>query len=505
MKRTAITLMAIAIFSKVLGFGRELTLSYTYGTSSISDAYLIALTIPSAIFGFVSNGLVAGYIPMYNRIVAAEGEAGAQTFTSNLANIMFVICSIVISVSLAFTGPIVKFFASGFSGDTLNLCIRFTKITLLAIYFPSLVAIYTGYLQIKGNFVVPAFVGVPFNLLVIISLFLSLKLGLITMAIGFVLAMGAKWFLLIAYARSDGYKYRFYLHPRNPRIKEFFLLVLPVIIGVSVNEINVLVDRTIASTLVEGGISALNYANRLTAFAQGIFVASISTVLYPLISKLAIEQRITELKQHLSTAITGISLLMVPSVVGMVLFAQPIVTILFRRGAFDADSVALTAYALSFYAIGMIGWGITDVSLRAFYAFQNTKTPTILAIVGVAVNIVLNLVLSRYIGIGGLALATSIAALTVSFLMLLGLRKKIGALGLTKNVIAFFKIVIASLIMGVGARISFGFLLNMMGQNLSLILSIILAVIIYALLIYFMRIEEVDNVVDRLKLRFKCK
>lgn len=194
----------------------------------------------------------------------------------------------------------------------------------------------------------------------------------------------------------------------------------------------------------------------------------------------------------------------VPAVVGMVLFAQPIVTILFRRGAFDADSVALTAYALSFYAIGMIGWGITDVSLRAFYAFQNTKTPTILAIVGVAVNIVLNLVLSRYIGIGGLALATSIAALTVSFLMLLGLRKKIGALGLTKNVIAFFKIVIASLIMGVGARMSFGFLLNMMGQNLSLILSIILAVIIYALLIYFMRIEEVDNVVDRLKLRFKC-
>ena len=211
--------------------------------------------------------------------------------------------------------------------------------------------------------------------------------------------------------------------------------------------------------IAEGGISALNYANRITIFAQGIFVLSISAVLYPRISKLAVQNKITEMKKSLSSAVTGISLLMLPSAAGMIIFSQPIVRLLFKRGAFDDISLGLTASALTFYSIGIIGWGIGEVALRVYYALQDTKTPTILAAAGILLNIMLNVVLSSYMGIGGLALATSIASMFTAFLLLMGLRKKIGALGITQMLISFKKILIATLIMSIVARGTYELLL----------------------------------------------
>ena len=182
--------------------------------------------------------------------------------------------------------------------------------------------------------------------------------------------------------------------------------------------------QTCALPISEGGISALNYANRITIFAQGIFVLSISAVLYPRISKLAVQNKITEMKKSLSSAVTGISLLMLPSAAGMIIFSQPIVRLLFKRGAFDDISLGLTASALTFYSIGIIGWGIGEVALRVYYALQDTKIPTILAAVGILLNIMLNVVLSSYMGIGGLALATSIASMFTAFFVTDGITQK---------------------------------------------------------------------------------
>lgn len=500
MGRTALILMLITVFSKILGFIRELTLSYTYGTSYISDAYLIALTIPSAIFGFVSNGVIAGYIPMYNRIASEAGESECAEFSSKLENALILLCTIVICSSLFFTESIVKLFASGFTGQTLDLAVNFTKITLLSIYFPSLIAVYTGYLQVKGSFIVPALVGIPFNFLVIASLLFSVKIGVQAMAVGFVFAMSVKWILLVVNAFKYGYHYRFNLDFKDPFIQEFFRLVLPIVIGLSANQINVLVDRTIASSIAEGGISALNYANRITIFAQGIFVLSISAVLYPRISKLAVQNKITEMKKSLSSAVTGISLLMLPSAAGMIIFSQPIVRLLFKRGAFDDISLGLTASALTFYSIGIIGWGIGEVALRVYYALQDTKTPTILAAAGILLNIMLNVVLSSYMGIGGLALATSIASMFTAFLLLMGLRKKIGALGITQMLISFKKILIATLIMSIVARGTYELLLlSYWDSNLVLLISIILAAIVYFVFVYLAKVEGLQELAGAIK------
>lgn len=503
MKKTAIAIMIITIASKFLGFIREITLSYFYGASAVSDAYLIALTIPSVIFAFIGTGLATSYIPLYSNITHEKGVSRADQFTNNIINFVVVFCTIFVLLGLIFTEPLVKIFASGFTGETLQLAALFTRITLLGIFFTGVIHIFSGYLRIKNNFVIPALVGFPLNIITIAAIALSANHNIAVLAIGSVIATASQLLLLIPFVRQKGFRYRFVLDRHDAYLKKLLYLSIPIIISVSVNQINILVDRTLASQIVEGGISALNYANKLNLFIHGIFVVSITTVMYPLISRMAAEKNISGLKKVLAEAISGINLLVIPATVGMMIFAEPIVRLLFGRGAFDEQAIILTATALLFYTLGMLGIGLREVLSNAFYAFQDTKTPMINAAIAVGLNIILNIILSRYMGIGGLALATSISALFCTFLLFISLRKKIGHFGLLDISRSFLKIVVASLLMGVIARTAYGALLTQWSANLALLASIIIGAGVYFVIIYFLKIKEVEEFINVAKKELK--
>jgi len=503
MKRIAIVLMLITIFSKLFGFLREITLSYFYGASSISDAYLISLTIPGVIFSFVGTGLATGYIPMYSKIKNDYGEEDASKFTNNLTNIIVLLSSIIILFGLLFTEQLVLIFASGFEGETLELAVKFTRISLIGVFFSGLVYIYNGYLQIKSNFIVPALIGFPLNIIIITSIYLSSHNNILILIIGSVIATASQLLFILPFVFKKGHKYKFIIDIKDQHFKTMAYMALPIIIGVSVNQINVLVDRTLASQIAIGGISALNYANKLNGFVQGLFVVSISTVMYPMISKMSAERNIIGLKKAVSEALTGVNLLVIPATIGFMIFTEPIVKLLFGRGAFDSTAMAMTSQALFFYAIGMIGFGLRDILSRAFYSLQDTKTPMINASIAVVMNIILNIILSKYLGIGGLALATSISALFCTLLLLFSLRKKIGPLGLKNTSITFIKILSASIIMGIISKLSYDSLINYLSGNLSLLIAIAIAGIVYFFIIYFIKIEEVDTMILRVKIKMK--
>ncbi|MGB5823481.1 MAG: murein biosynthesis integral membrane protein MurJ [Proteocatella sp.] len=499
MKKTAVILMVISVLSKITGLGRDLTLSYIYGASNISDAYLISITIPGVIFGFIATGIAAGYIPMYSKILSVDGEYEANLFTNNLINILLVICTIVVALGLIFTDQIVRTFASGFKGETLALTVQFTKITLFAIYFTGTVSIFSGFLQIKDNYIIQALIGLPLNFFLILSIIIGPHTNVVMLATGYVVAIVSQLLLMIPYMRRNKYRYKAVFDLKDKNIRNMAYIVMPLILGVSVNQINVLVDRTIASQLAVGGISALNYANRLNGFVQGIFVLSIATVLYPMMSKMAAEENMIGLKKSLSESITGINLLVLPATMGSMILATPIVSILFGRGAFDNDALHLTSYALFFYSIGMIGFGLRDILSRVFYSIQDTKTPMINAAIGMVLNIILNIILSKYMGIGGLALATSISAIFTTGLLFISLHKKIGSFGLKHIFVSFVKISFASLIMGLLAKTSFDYFSGIIGPSLSLIIAIGVGAISYSVMIYFMKIEDVDVLVNSVK------
>lgn len=503
MKKTALLLMIITILSKILGFSRDMILSYFYGASGITDAYLISLTIPGVIFGFIGAGISTSYIPMYSRIESLGGPKEGNKYTNNLINILLALCTVLFALGLIFAEPLVKVFASGFEGETLELAIIFTRISLFGMYFTGLISIFNGFLQIKGNYVIPALIGFPMNIVTIIAIIISAKGNVVILAIGSLIATVSQLLLILPFAYRKGYEYKPIFDIKDENIINMVHIALPVIIGVSVNQINKLVDRTIASKIAEGGITALNYASKLNGFIEGIFVASITTALYPMISKMVAENNIDGLKKSVSEAISSISLLIIPATVGAMVFPEPIVSLLFGRGKFDAHALSMTSVALLFYSLGMIGFGFRQVLSRAFYSMQDTKTPAINAAIAVALNIVLNIVLSRYMGIGGLALATSISTIFCAALLFISLRKRVGAFGLKTIVISFIKITGASLVMGLIAKLAFEILMRGLSQNLSLIISIGIGAIVYFIMIISMKIEEVDVLIGAFKRRFK--
>ncbi|WHY00414.1 murein biosynthesis integral membrane protein MurJ [Neobacillus sp. DY30] len=503
MRKTALVLMILAVISKFFGFGREIALSYFYGTSMISDAYLISLTIPGTIFAFIGAGIATSYIPMYVEIEKQKGIAVANRFTSNMINLVILICAVIIFLTLTQTVNIVKIFASGFEGETLKLAVKFTRISVLGIFFSGIVFILTRYLQIKGKFNIPALLGIPFNFAIVAFIVISGTLGEQFLPVGIVIAMALELLLLIPFAIKSGYKHKFTTSLKDKYLKKMIILALPVILGTSVNQINTLIDRTIASQLELGGISALNYANRLNFFILGIFVTSITTVMYPMISKMAANKNIKGLKGKLTESLTGVSLLLIPATVGTLIFAEPIVQLLFGRGAFDSKATLMTSNVLFFYSLGMIGVGFREILSNAFYSLQDTKTPMINAVIGVILNIILNIILSKHLGVGGLALATSISAIFTAILLFISLRIKIGPLKLKNVSKSILKITFSSLIMGLTSKLCFDLLIILVSQNISLFISIVVGSISYLVIILLMRIDDVNIIINAIKGKIK--
>lgn len=499
MKKITLIIITFTLLSKIFGFSRDIILSYIYGATNISDAYLIAYTIPGVFFAFIGTGVATSFIPLYSEIERSEGANKADLFTSKMINLLFVICTIFIALGIIFCYPLVKIFAAGFTNETLDMAVGFTRISLFGIYISIIIHVLGSYLNLKNNFYIPVLIGVPFNLIIITSIILSKKINLIYLPFGIIVALLSQLLIVIYYVRKSGFRYNFSLKLKDRNIVKLINLSIPVILGVSVNQVNVLIDRTIASTIDIGAISALNYANRLNLFIQGIFVISFATAMYPLISKLAVEKKYGSLKKILEEAIIGINLLVIPSIIGIMIFSKEIVSVLFGRGAFGDNAITVTSSALFYYTIGMLGYGLREILSRTFYSLHDTKTPMVNAAIGMTLNIVLNIMLSRIMGVSGLALATSISAIFTTTLLFVSLRKKIGSFGLKRIIKSTIKILISSLLMAVVANFSYNLLLNLLGMSISLFVSIILGGLSYFIAIYFMKIDDVKNLVKSLR------
>ena len=499
MKRATLAVMIATVLSKVLGFVREMVLSYVYGASGITDAYLISQTIPTVIFSLVSVGIATGFVPMYSRILGECGKSEAEEFTSNVSNALLVFSVIIVVFVLIFARPIVKLFASGFAAETFDLAVTLTRISVFGMIFTGMVDIFSGYLRLHDNFIVPAVIGFPMNFVIIASLFLSAKTSVYMLGAGSFAATALQFLFCVPFIRKTDYRHKLTLNPRDDHLQSMILVALPVIIGTAINDINILVDRTLASSITVGGVSALTYAKHLIGFVQGLFVVSVTTVLYPMIAKMAAEGNMRTFKGYLAEAISMVNRLVVPTTVGAMIFAREIVTLLFGRGAFTTEAICVTGGALFYYSIGMIAFGLRDVLTRAFYSLQDTRTPMINATFAVVINIVLNIYLSRFMGIGGLALATSISGFISAVLMFLTLRRKVGPFGLKGITTSFVKIVCASVLMGITSYGSFSIFCRFFRQNVALIVAIAIGALTYGILILLMRIPEVDRTVEALK------
>lgn len=502
--KATIGLMIATIVSKILGFGREIVLGSIYGTSIYSDAYIVSMNIPNVIFVSIGAAIATTFIPLYHENEKNSEKNKSLEFTNNIINIVIVISIIVSIFILIFTEPIVKIFAMGFKDEALNITVKFTKIMIFGILFIGLTNIFRAFLNIKGEFVIPGLIGLPFNIIIILSIILSYKTHTVVLAIGTLIAMASECLFQIPSAFKNGYRYVPKINFNDDNLKKIIWLTGPVFIGIGVNQVNAMVDRTLASTLVEGSIAALNYANRLNGFVLGLFITSISSVIYPMLSRLSIEKNLKEFKSTVLASVNIIILIIIPISLGAIVLANPIVSLLFERGAFDNNATKMTSVALAFYSIGMIGFGLRDILGKVFYSLKDTKTPMLNGAMAMVLNIILNIILIRYMGHEGLAFATSISSIICIVLLFISLNKKIGYFGQKEIVKTLVKSLISAIIMGLLTVVSYNFISSTIGsgfieKSISLALSVGIGAMVYVVLIIVLKVKEVNILTSIIK------
>lgn len=498
--KVAKSVAIITIFtigSKLLGFLREMLIASKFGSGIETDTFFIALSATTLLTSLLQSAINTTTIPVLSEVEALEGKEGKKAHTSNLVNIVLVAALEVVVLGILLAPMVVKIIAFGFSGEQYRLAVQLVRIGLPVALFSCTIGVFRGYLHSEMRFFETAATSFPFNFVYIFFLvFLSGRLGIKGLMVASVLAVASQLLIQLPGLIQTGYRYRLFFNLRDKYINKILKLVPPVFIGVAVRDINVLIDKSLASSLPAGSISALNYANRLNVLILGVFIASITTVLYPMLAKEASAENHVGLKNVLIQGTNVIVLITVPATVGMVVLAKPIVVTAFQRGAFDAAATGMTTGALIFYSLGLVGMALKSLLNYVYYSLQDTRTPMFNSFIAVAINVGANLILIRFLAHQGLALATSISSVVTAALLAAGLRKKIGGIGGHKSLRTGLKCLVAAAAMGTVAYFSFGALSNVLGQGfgaqaLALSAAVILAAVIYGVILVLFKVEEV--------------
>lgn len=489
--KSTFIIMIVSLISRVLGFIRDMLIAKNFGAGMYTDAYNIAVTIPETVFMLVGLAISTAFLPMLSKIKAKKGQKEMYSFANNVINILFIVSLIFFIVTSIFSKEIVFLLAKGFTPEASLLAIKLTRITLLNLLFLSINACFTSLLQVNEDFVIPSILGLFFNLPMIIYLLLFKNYDIVGLTIANVIGNFFRVSVQLPSLFTHGYKYKFIINFRDDRLHAILVLIIPVIIGAGANSLNMVVDKNIASHLEVGSISALDYAQKLIFFINSIIVTSITNVAYPLMANMRSSGNKNGFIDILKKSIIYLAILLIPITIGIIIFGKDIVSIVYGRGQFTEHAVVLTTLALLGYGTGIFFTGIRDILNSTLFSMGKTKITTINGIIGVIVNVVFSIILSRYIGIIGIAIASAIAMMVTSILLLMSIIKIEKGFTIKDISKKISLIIINSLIMGIVISLVIMVLGNKIPSILMLIIGTIVGIIIYFTLCYLFKIEEV--------------
>lgn len=506
-KAAGILMLAI-LLSRILGFVREAVMGMQFGSNWMTDAYIAAFTIPDLVYYLLIGGaLSAAFIPVFTDYIMKDEIEEAWKVASIVMNIVVVALGTIIILGMIFADYLVPLVALNFRGETLQLTIFLTRIMFPAVLFHALNGLAMGVLNSFDHFTVPAFGSVVYNTVIILAIiFLGPKLGIMGMSIGVVLGAAATTLMQYLALRRRGISYYFKIDLHHPGVRRIGSLMLPAVIGLSIVQINLVINQNFASFLSEGSITALRFANRLIQLPYGLFASAIGIAIFPTLTKLAAKDRWEDMTGTLSEGLRLTNFLCIPAGAGLMALSVPIVRLLFEQGKFDEQATYATAVALFFYGIGVFAQCGTAVATRGFYALKDTILPLKIGIITVICNVILNFMLIAPLQHGGLALAFSLSGILNFVLLLVCLRKKMGKIDGRNLTISFVKCIILSCIMGAVCWWTAEFLADFLdlgtklGQLLQVGISVSCGAGIYLVLAYLFNMEELYSM---LKMVFK--
>ena len=423
----SLILTVAALASRLLGWVRLLVIGSQFGASRELDAYFAAFRIPDAIFQLVVAGaLSAALIPVFSGYRAREQESEAWRLASSVINLV-VIALAALSLLMAIFAPIVvPIVAPGFDAPTTELTVRMTRVMLLSPVFIGMGAVVSGILNSYERFAVPAVAPLIYNLAIILAaIFLAPIMGVEGLAVGVAVGSLAHLVIQLPNLGSVGQRYDLTIGLRHPGVRKVAWLMGPRMLGLAAGQINFIVSTVLASGLPEGSITAYNYAFQLSQIPVGVLGVSVAVALFPTLSRDAALGRINEIRRQVAGSLRILVFLAAPLTAIMIVLAQPLAAVFFQYGLFGARSTERTADALVFFSIGLGGHIVVHVLTRAFYAMQDTRTPVLWAIIAVAINVPLMMLLVGPMGVAGLALSLSISAVLEVIGLVWALRRRI--------------------------------------------------------------------------------
>ncbi len=446
--KAAFIIIILSIFSKVGGLFRDVALAGVFGASFETDAYLIATLIPNLLFATVGAAIVTTFIPLYSELDEKENYQERDVFVATFFKLIVIISLVLSVIGVLFAPGIVSVMAPGFTGDIRELTINLTRIMMPVIVFLGAGGVAKGILNYNNDFHTPASVGIFQNIIIIFFiLVLGSRYGIMYVTVGTLIGFSMNFWVLLPKLYRLKAPVLGKMDIQHPKVKTGLYLILPILLGNAVIQINEMIDRMLASGLEEGSVSALNFASKVFILPHGIFVLAIVTALYPAMSRYASQNNYQELKRLLRQGLSAITFIILPIMILTIFFREEIIFLLFERGQFDAYATSRTAVALLFYSFGMLAISLNEILKRTFYSKQDTKTPVIVTTLTVGINIVLNLLFIGPLGHGGLALATSLAVFSGTLLLFVGLRRNIGPFGFSQYLRSLGKIMVSAFLM----------------------------------------------------------
>lgn len=495
LKLTSIIIFSTFI-SKILGLLREVILASEFGISNKTDIYLLAAIFPSILFSIITEGLSVSFIPFYIQTKNKYGENKALIFTNTIINIL-IISSLAFSIiGIIFTDKFIKLFAFGFSKENLELATSLTRIMFPSIIFLSVTSILKGYLQSNDSFILPAIKTIPYNITIIISIILSngeIKL----VAYGTLLAVIVQFIFQVFFVYKTRFRYKPIIKFKDNTIKRIFKSLIPIIIGLSVVKLNILVDKIIASTLIEGSISALNFSDKIIQVILDVFTVSIGAITYKNLSEKFISKK-ESFVEILCKSIRLFIVFLIPITMMLMLYSKEITIILFQRGKFNLTDTIMTSNTLLYYSISILGFGMNGLLIKTFFSINNKKIPLINGLITLVVNIFLNILLVNFLSYKGIALATSITSIVSVIFLYYKLSKKY-FLETKKLIILLVKVLIISILIFTISKYIFISITIKINYFISFLLVIFLSGILFVIFSYLLKIEDIKILVLQLK------
>jgi len=447
--------------SRILGVVREQVLAYYFGAGTAMDALQVAYRFPNLLRDLFAEGAMSSaFVPTFSAALATKGRESAFRLGNYVINALIVLTLVAVLLGMVFAEPLVRLFAGGFEDvpGKLTLTVSLTRIMLPFLTFVALAAAFMGMLNALHHFFVPAVSPAMFNVSSIV-----LTVGLIgTMsaaglppitaaAIGFLVGGFAQWAVQWPLLHREGFRYRPLLDWRDPDLRRVLLLMGPGTLGLAATQINVFVNTVLGAGQEEGAVSWLNLTFRLMYLPIGLFGVSIATATTPAISRqLALGDR-ASVRRTIADGMMLMMMLNVPATVGLFILAEPIIRLVYERGAFTPSDTIAAAGALKYYAVGLLGYSVVRIASPAFYALGQSRVPVTISFIAVLANAGLNFALVHAMGYRGLALGTSVAALLNAALLLVMLRKRLGGIEGGAIAGALARIAVAAALMGAAA------------------------------------------------------